>query len=272
MLQERIAQLFCGLQGSKMSSNWTDKDVFKLIQVWSEEGIQKQLEGARQNKHVYEKLSRKLVTYGIEKSGKQCRNKVKKLRQEYKKIKDKHNQTGEERSQWKFYDKLDEILGTRPATRPPVVLETLDHDQTKDSSDETDIGEDLKDNISNQSGLADDSISDTASLVSEQNSSDDRNQTKTVKPKKCKRSKGEIMEDVMVKVMKIVTDSIKSSDKMFSELEEKRLKFEEQQKREERDFQLKMFQMLQQSGNHFYPSYGTSPPPGGLYYPRDANM
>ena len=38
------------------------------------------------------------------------------------------------------------------------------------------------------------------------------------------------MEDMMqmVKVMKSVTDSIKSSDKMFSYLEEKRLKFEEQ--------------------------------------------
>jgi len=32
---------------------------------------------------------------------------------------------------------------------------------------------------------------------------------------------------------------------MFLELEEKRLKFEEQQKHEEREFQLKMVQMLQ---------------------------
>ena len=52
------------------------------------------------------------------------------------------------------------------------------------------------------------------------------------------------MEDMMVKVMKSVTDSIKSSDEMFSGLEEKRLKFEEkrlkfeeQQKREEHEFQ-----------------------------------
>ena len=80
------------------------------------------------------------------------------------------------------------------------------------------------------------------------------------------------MEDMMVKVMKSVTDSIKSSDKMFSDLEEKRLKFEEQQKREEREFQLKIFQMLQQSGNQFYSRYETSPHPGGLYYPCDNSM
>ena len=34
-----------------MSSSWPDKDVFKLIQVWSEEGIQEQLKVARQKKH-----------------------------------------------------------------------------------------------------------------------------------------------------------------------------------------------------------------------------
>ena len=50
--------------------------------------------------------SRKLVT------------KVKKLRQEYKKIKDNHNLTGRGRIQWKYFEKLDKILGTQPATRP----------------------------------------------------------------------------------------------------------------------------------------------------------
>ena len=59
---------------------------FRLIQVWGEEGIQEQLEGAKQNKHIYEELVEDLVIYGIQKTGEQCRTKVKKLRQEYKKI------------------------------------------------------------------------------------------------------------------------------------------------------------------------------------------
>lgn len=58
-------------------------------------------------------------------SGEQCRCKVKKLCQEYKKIKDGHNMTGRGRT-WKFYDKLNNILGNRPATWPPVVLDTAD--------------------------------------------------------------------------------------------------------------------------------------------------
>ena len=153
---------------------------FKLIQVWGEERIQEQFEGPKQNKHVYEKLSRTLATYRIEKSGEQCRTKVIKLQQEYKKIKDKHSQTDEERSQWKFYDKLDEILGTRPATCPPIVLETFDNNQTNNSN-ETDI-EDLE-NSMNQSSLLDDSASPNTS-VSEQSSSDDNgDQKRTVKSK-----------------------------------------------------------------------------------------
>ena len=41
-----------------------------------------------------------------------------------------------------YFEKLDKILGTRPATRPQVLLETLDSQLQNDpSSDETDIGE-----------------------------------------------------------------------------------------------------------------------------------
>ena len=53
----------------------------------------------------------------------------------------------------------------------------------------------------------------------------------------------------MSKVMKSVSESLKESDKMFVELEEKRMKFDEQQKKEERQFQLQMMQMLVGSSN-----------------------
>ena len=91
-----------------------------------------------------------------------------------------------------------------------------------------------------------------------------------IKGKKRKRSKGEVLEDVMTKVM---TDGLRDSDKMSTELEEKRMKFEEQQKREEREFKLRMIQMLQggMGGNNFYPAsygHGMSPstPSAGMYY------
>lgn len=275
-----------------MSANWTDREVFRLIDCWSEEGIQEQLEGARRNKHVYDKLSRSLAEHDIEKTGEQCRTKVKKLRQEYKKIKDNHNLTGRGRIQWKFFEKLDKILGTRPATRPQVLLETLDSQPQNDpSSDETDIGE-QEDGYNN---TADDSTLDNLdsseasgsgtptvirSRTPSQNSSrsgslesddSDKRGGSSIKGKKRKRSKGEVLEEVMSEVMKTMTDGLKSSDKMFTELEEKRMKFEEQQRKEDREFQLKMMQMLQQGMggvNNFYSPYGSVPPPPspGLYY------
>ena len=115
-------------QEGQMAVDWSDSETFKVIHVelWSEEGIQEELEGSKRNKHVYARLSSELEKPGKVNSGELCRGKVKKLRQEYKKIKDGHNQTGRGRTKWKFYDQINELLGNRPATRPPVVLETLE--------------------------------------------------------------------------------------------------------------------------------------------------
>ena len=39
------------------------------------------------------------------------RDKIKKMKKEYKKIKDYHNETGRKRrKEWKFFEKMDEIL------------------------------------------------------------------------------------------------------------------------------------------------------------------
>ena len=47
-----------------------------------------------------------------------------KLKIDYRKMKDKHNKTGENRNKWECFDATDAILGHRPTTRPPVVLDT----------------------------------------------------------------------------------------------------------------------------------------------------
>ena len=82
---------------------------------------------------------------------------------------------------------------------------------------------------------------------------------------------------MMTKVMKSVTDSMQSSDRMFVELEEKRMKFEAEQRKEERKFQFNMAQMLNASHsghssgfNYSYRPY-SSPPPGEFYYSSDSS-
>ena len=86
--------------------------------------MQAQLEGSKRNKHVYEKISKTLARNGIHKSSDQCRAKMKKLKTDYRKVKDKNGKTGRGRSIWKYFDALDAILGHRPATKPPLLLDT----------------------------------------------------------------------------------------------------------------------------------------------------
>ena len=68
---------------------------------------------------------------GFDRSTEQCRLKVKRLRGEYKKIRDSNRSTGESRKYWKHFDVLDDILGSKPSTRPLIVVDTLaDRDET----------------------------------------------------------------------------------------------------------------------------------------------
>ena len=71
------------------------------------------------------------------------------------------------------------------------------------------------------------------------------------KQKKRKRSKTERMENITAELIDKLVEAQQSSDRCMIELEEKRLKFEErqmdkeaQQRREEREFQLRMMQMM----------------------------
>ena len=74
---------------------------------------------------MYEKIAKELGAAGYERTPVQCRDKLKKLKGEYKKVKDNNNETGRKRKNWKFYDAVNDVLGNKPATQPPVVIDTL---------------------------------------------------------------------------------------------------------------------------------------------------
>ena len=126
-----------------MTTTWTDEETMKLVEQWRGQGIQEQLEGAKRNNHVYKRLSGVLAKEGVRKSGEQCKTESKKVWQDYKKIKDKHNLTERGRATWKVYEPLNEILGKRPA----VVLDTLEPTslgakENQERSDEDEVDED----------------------------------------------------------------------------------------------------------------------------------
>ena len=51
---------------------------------------------------------------------------MKKLKSEYRKVKDGHNKTGTGQSSWRFLDAIDAVIGDKPATKPPVVIDSLE--------------------------------------------------------------------------------------------------------------------------------------------------
>ncbi|KAK5867635.1 hypothetical protein PBY51_012105 [Eleginops maclovinus] len=91
-------------------SNWTDPEIVELLQLWSDESVQIELESSLRNQRVFDRIAHILREKGICRTGDQCREKIKKMKLEYRRIKDNHKMRS-----WKFYDVMDRVLANRPA-------------------------------------------------------------------------------------------------------------------------------------------------------------
>ena len=92
--------------------------------MWGEDTIQSQLQDCSRNQKIFVRVARELNDAGFERTYQQCRDKIKNLKIEYKKLKDKHGKTGEDRTDWEYFNVMDAIMGNRPATKPPIVIAT----------------------------------------------------------------------------------------------------------------------------------------------------
>lgn len=250
---------------------WTDEETITLIEIWGEEAIQAQLEGCKRNIHVYEKIARELCDAGYERTGKQCREKIKKLKGDYKKIKDNNSETGRKRKNWRFYDAVNEVLGCKPATTPPVVFDTL--------ADVPQDGElyDTVDSVGNETNSS--TTTDEVTTGEQNNSTDTEPEvaTESKNDNKIKKGKKRGREDKFEKsinAMGKIMESFKENDAMLLNLEEKRMNLdmkliemedrriredkerEERMKQEEREFQLQLFSIIHSHGAH---AHGTPP-------------
>ena len=118
---------------------WSDDEVRALIHVWGDGKIQEELDGAKRNKPIFVTVSKRMLEQGYNRDWQQCRAKIKNLKGDYRAMKDHNNGTGRGRKTCKFFRELDEILGCRPASVPPVLLESCttpelqpDHSDSED--------------------------------------------------------------------------------------------------------------------------------------------
>ena len=70
------------------------------------------------NKQISAKLAAQMEEEGYKRTGPQCRKKVKKLKEDYRTIKDNNNESGRARRSSKIFEAMDRILGHKPATHP----------------------------------------------------------------------------------------------------------------------------------------------------------
>ncbi|KAJ8344427.1 hypothetical protein SKAU_G00317560 [Synaphobranchus kaupii] len=95
-------------------SNWSDPEVVELLQLWADDSVQIELESCLRNQHVFNRIAEVLREKGILRTGDQCREKVKKMKLEYRRIKDNQKTVRGGRT-WKFYEVMDRVLINRPS-------------------------------------------------------------------------------------------------------------------------------------------------------------
>lgn len=117
---------------------WSSEEIESLLEVWADENIKTQLENTHKNAEIYRMFSEHLRRRGFKRTADQCRVKVKKLRQQYLKIRDSLRKTGsstEEKDKFPWFDAIDNIIGSRPTSDPQHIIES--HPPTPSSLDAT---------------------------------------------------------------------------------------------------------------------------------------
>ncbi|XP_057675459.1 uncharacterized protein LOC130905788 [Corythoichthys intestinalis] len=121
---------------------WAHEEVTALLDIWSEDYINSLMSSTHKNNEVLKLFSAKMEERGFQRTVAQCRIKIKKLRQQYHKVRDSLRgsmESGEVKDKCPWYDELDAILGTRNSVNPKYVVDSLDG-ETNDKDESTTEG------------------------------------------------------------------------------------------------------------------------------------
>ena len=227
-------------------------------------------------------MATRLEEVGFIRTSNQIREKMKKLKQKYRKLKDNNSFSGRNRMTFKFYDKLDEILGDRPISRPPSVFESSqpneDGEQSEDSTlpiedvesqtGNFECGHDTISGLASSSPSPSQSIADTPDSIDQNSANPKPSTTLTYSPtpksstenvaKKSlptgrgRRRKRGRDESFLSEFCRVVQKQQEKSDELFFKREEERqqkeMEMEVKRRKEEWEHEMMMMQMI---GNMF---------------------
>lgn len=277
--------------------NWSDEETAELISIWSDDVIQEGLEGPR-NKDIFEKISKNLMKKGHNRSIEQCREKIKKLKKDYRKVIDNNNETGRNRRSCKFFEEMDAILGVKPATKPSLTISS-ESGLPSDSGGDDDVQlspvsdsvvNDAFIKLDNEDVLDDNEVPPTSSDTSD-SVSKKKFKLKAERPTQSKPTKRRKPATRLEKSLELVIGKFmegqKDMEARYIDLEEKRMKLEvelekqrmemEEKRREaERQHEKELYSILRQTSGHGIPfSYGTQSQPhsfSSYYHPPSSNF
>ncbi|EMP40819.1 Bifunctional heparan sulfate N-deacetylase/N-sulfotransferase 4 [Chelonia mydas] len=108
-------------QNRKRAPAWTEREVQDLIAVWGEESVLSELRSSFRNAKTFVKISQGMKDRGHNRDPKQCRMKLKELRQASQKTREANGRSGSEPQTCRFYDELHAILGGSASRQPGTV-------------------------------------------------------------------------------------------------------------------------------------------------------
>ncbi|KAF5280699.1 hypothetical protein FQR65_LT15020 [Abscondita terminalis] len=114
---------------SKKRIKWTNESESALLDLWEEKITD--LRRQKRNSHVYTEMATQLKLCfvgneleGVE--GNDIKTKINNFTQKYRSEKKVIGPSGGKRSGWKYYDKINKILGSLPCNDPSLVHESFE--------------------------------------------------------------------------------------------------------------------------------------------------
>ncbi|XP_036376832.1 glutactin-like [Megalops cyprinoides] len=105
-------------------SFWSTAEVQCLLEIWADESIQEQLDTTHKNSKIFGIIRDYLHARGYHRTIEQCRDKLKKLRVQYLKVRYALHKSGslpDEKDKFQWYDAIDKIIGIKPSSKPNVL-------------------------------------------------------------------------------------------------------------------------------------------------------
>ena len=123
--------LFISIMEGKREDAWTHEEAVLLIELWGDQHVQDQLENTpRRNLEIYKRICSDMKDRlpDFFRSAQDCRIRIKRVKTKYVKTKRANNMSGGKRKTFPYYDRLNNLLGTRPSVNLLALTDTLNDD------------------------------------------------------------------------------------------------------------------------------------------------